>query len=1349
VSAPVNILILEDRAEDVALLVRELQRGQQHLTWYCAQNEPEFLAALGRAPDLILADYTIPGFGALPALELLQRRKLDIPLIVVSGSINEESAVECIQRGAADYLLKDRLTRLVPAIQQALERQRATAALHTSEERFRVIFQRAPIGIVLGDLRGRVAQANRAFQDMLGYSATELIGMPFTEFTHPDDRQQLSEAYAELIAGQREEYFGERRYIHKQGHMLWGRPSASLVRGENGQPEFAIITVEDITERRAVDAANARLAAIVDSSDDAIIGKTLDGTILSWNAGAERIYGYTAAEAIGRSITLLVPPDQAGEEVQILDQIKRGEPLQHYETRRIREDGQIIDVSLTISPIHDTAGRLIGASTIARDITEQKRAALALRRQTAFVQMLQDIAVAANETPSLVEALRIAVERICTHIGWPVGHVYLADEQGTQILRSSNIWYLADPARYAIFQKITEALVFPGMNDLPARVLVSGLPEWVTDLRLGSSIPRAKLIQDIGVRAGFAFPVLVGAEVAAVLEFFSPDPVEPDGALLDVMANIGTQLGRVVERARADAALRNSEERYRLIAENTGDIITLLDTEARQVYVSPSIRNLLGYDPAALIGHSVFDLIHPEDRPLIARQWQSSTHTDAVQLALRCRHADGSWRWLEVHGTAMEQHGVYYTLIISRDITARRQAEEALRAAETRYRTLVEQIPAIVYTARIDDLSSTLYVSPQIEPILGYAPQEWMANPSLWYDRIHPDDRAGVLDAVRRAQRSDVPLPNEHRSYTRDGRLVWLQDAARVVRDEAGQPLFLQGITLDITERKLAEEALRASERLYRTLASNFPNGAVILFDHDLRFTIADGARLAAHGLSRELVEGRTLWEVFAPERVAVLEPIYRAVLAGESRQIELETQGYVYEAFFLPVRDEQGAIFAGLIVSQDITERKHAEQALVEERALLARRVQERTADLSAANAELARAARLKDEFLASMSHELRTPLNAILGLSEALQEEVYGPLSERQIKSLHSIEESGHHLLDLINDILDLAKIGAGKLELEIAPAAIGPVCEASLRMIRQSALKKQLTIETSIDPAATAVPIDTRRIKQALVNLLSNAVKFTPEGGSIGLEVTADRARQTVHLAVWDTGIGIAADQLPKLFQPFVQLDSRLARQYEGTGLGLALVYRMVELHGGGIEVSSTAGAGSRFAISLPWPSGEPGRDLAATPNAPAEAAYRLAGQPSTPAPAEPAEHIPPLVLLAEDNEANIATITDYLCVSGYQVVVARNGAEAIARAHETRPKIILMDMQMPEMDGLDATQRLHSDQELSGIPIIALTALAMPGDRERCLAAGAVEYFSKPVSLRALVAVLDSYLQNQSR
>jgi PAS domain S-box-containing protein len=415
-----------------------------------------------------------------------------------------------------------------------------------------------------------------------------------------------------------------------------------------------------------------------------------------------------------------------------------------------------------------------------------------------------------------------------------------------------------------------------------------------------------------------------------------------------------------------------------------------------------------------------------------------------------------------------------------------------------------------------------------------------------------------------------------------------------------------------------------------------------------------------------------------------------------------------------------------------DITERKQMELALEAERNQLAQRVDERTSDLSRANSNLARALRVKDEFLANMSHELRTPLNAILGLSESLGEQIAGPLNEKQQKYIATIGESGHHLLSLINDILDLAKIDAGQITLDINKVDIHSVCQASLRMIKQLAQKKNQEVSLEIDEGLGLMWADERRLKQMIVNLLGNAVKFTPENGRLGLEVHGDEEANKISFTVWDKGIGIKEEDLTRLFQPFVQLDSGLARETTGTGLGLALVAQMARLHGGSITIASEPENGSRFTIVLPW---EPALAMDAAARMKITGKFRAI---------KLDEKNKPTILLVEDTKEVTMMVKDYLELTGYKVVTAQDGVDAIVQAKLVRPDLILMDVQMPRMDGLEATRKLRSEPDFRYTPIIALTALAMPSDRERCLEAGMDEYISKPVNLKALIKIIQGCL-----
>ena len=297
-------------------------------------------------------------------------------------------------------------------------------------------------------------------------------------------------------------------------------------------------------------------------------------------------------------------------------------------------------------------------------------------------------------------------------------------------------------------------------------------------------------------------------------------------------------------------------------------------------------------------------------------------------------------------------------------------------------------------------------------------------------------------------------------------------------------------------------------------------------------------------------------------------EQVKRSLQQNQIIHVEENLDDRIYSLALTPVQDTNYVN----IYASNITERKIAEREVRTERANLGLRVEESTQELRLANEELARNARLKDEFMASMSHELRTPLNAILGMSEALQEQIFGSLNDKQLHYLETVTESGQHLLSLINDILDISKIEAGEMQLMQDIIYIEDICISSLAFISEAAAEKHLNIHTSLQEEIPPFTADSLRLKQILINLLSNAVKFTPEGGSIGLEALVNQENNILKFIVWDTGIGIAQEDISRLFKPFVQLDSSLSRQYNGTGLGLALVYSLTKLHGGGVAMES---------------------------------------------------------------------------------------------------------------------------------------------------------------------------------
>lgn len=411
--------------------------------------------------------------------------------------------------------------------------------------------------------------------------------------------------------------------------------------------------------------------------------------------------------------------------------------------------------------------------------------------------------------------------------------------------------------------------------------------------------------------------------------------------------------------------------------------------------------------------------------------------------------------------------------------------------------------------------------------------------------------------------------------------------------------------------------------------------------------------------------------------------------------------------------------------------------------------------------NQELERASQMKSEFLASMSHELRTPLNSILGFSQLLESQKSGPLNEKQHHQIQAIAKSGNHLLELLNDILDLSKVESGKMGLELTSVHLAELCEQCVTTIQPRAEIKNLQLSQNIDPTLPVVRLDPRRIRQILINLLSNAVKFTPEGGNIELAAYVTKGSQ-IHedlrpdqstvtpekdylcLQVSDSGIGIPDSKWHLLFQPFQQVDASLSRRHEGTGLGLSLTRRLAELHGGTVSFQSQVDVGSTFRVWLPL---NPSSTSEQTPQVGVGEAEALAGEETDKTPGTRRNRRQ--ILVVEDQTLNQMFICEVLETQGYTVEIVEDGQtmeetiETLATDPERElPDAVLMDIQLPHIDGLQLIQKMRSHPQWGTIPIIAVTALAMPGDEDRCLAAGANAYLSKPLTIETLLETLQN-------
>jgi PAS domain S-box-containing protein len=616
--------------------------------------------------------------------------------------------------------------------------------------------------------------------------------------------------------------------------------------------ERPIVVSLDPTRPIQDEMTRARLAAIVTSSADAIIGETLDGIITDWNPAAERLYGYSAAEVIGQPVSILAPADRTAEIVEFLGRVGRGERMVKLETVRRTKSGRLIDVSMTISPIHNDAGQVIAASSITRDITERKA---------------------------------------------------------------------------------------------------------------------------------------------------------------------------------AEADLAATHQQTRQVLERITDGFYALDRDWRFTYINPMAEKILGRPRDEMLGKNIWDELGDTTETSLYATFHQAMNEGVNSRVELYYFPLGAWFEARVYPSAAGLS------IFFRDITARKELEQKLGASETRYRALVEQIPAVVYVLAADENQTPLYFSPRIQELTGESPDEALAVKEHWLESVHPDDYARVAAEDERTSASGEPFRMEYRERRKDGSYVWVRDECVPIHDAAGQVVAWQGVLLDVSARVQLEAAQEAN---------------------------------------------------------------------------------------------------------------------------------------------------RAQSLFLGMMSHELRTPMQLVLGYAALLLGGHRGPLTPEQVEDITYIQLGADRMMTLVEQMLDLSQLEAGQLQLAAEPVDLAEIIEAVRRNVAPQVEAKALDLGIDLPPSLPVVIGDPDRLRQILLNVVDNAIKFTEEGS---VRITAQSTEQGVEIAVRDTGLGIAEEAFPLIFEGFRQVDSGMTRPYGGAGLGLAIAQRLAEQMGGYISVVSAPRAGSTFTLHLP--------------------------------------------------------------------------------------------------------------------------------------------------------------------
>jgi two-component system, cell cycle sensor histidine kinase and response regulator CckA len=1322
---PLNVLYLEDSPQDIEI-IRELLTDEGYdLNLDCTEKEKEFTSLLRKKTyDVILSDFKLPGFDAFGALALHNEICPLTPFICVSGSIGEEIAIELIKKGAIDYILKDRMVRLPSAIKRALAeikekyaRERAEEALHENEVRLRATFENANVGICIVNLDGRLLKVNKEMSRIFGYSCEELERMSVSSITYQDDLEISSIFIQKAISGGNDNDSFDKRYIHKDGHIIWGNVSSVLVRDHSGKPQYFISHVQDVTKRRhaeeALKESEEKFRTFAEQSPNMIFINKM-GRVVYANAKCEEIMGYTKEEYYSPNFNFL--NITAPEDVEILKTFfqrhLKGEEVPPYEYSLITKQGKRIEVIITSKLIpYENERAILGIIT---DITDRRHTEILLQENqetiNAIIETSQDWiwsidsqGVHTYSNPAVEKILGYKPEEI---IG--IKDIDLLHDEDKKVVQSlikdsrqtgwSNLllrWrhkngtcrYLESNA-VPILDHKGDFIGFRGVDrDITERKQIEKYIEGIGSLKQklfskGNLDEKAKLITNCIV-------ALFEVDFARIWIIKEADLCEKGCRHAAVSEGPDVCLNRV-----RCLHLVSSSGRY-----------TLIDGGHRRVpFGCYKIGRIASGEDEKFILNDVANDVRVHDREwaksigLVSFAGYKITSADHSPIGVMALFRKRKIEQFE------EKYLEDIANVVSQVIITG-MAEEKLMNSEIRYRALVESQSDMISRYKPDTVLTFVndayckFYGKAYNEVVGHSFLEWVA----------PEFQELVMKEAEDMVKNPRLMEGEFLNYRYDGKECWIQWIIQGIKDENGKVVEIQAVGRDITERKEMEKTLRESEQSYKELIDGM-NEIVWVIDLNCNLINVNKTAIEVLGYSKEELFNIGIFGVDASIKKEEIEALAKAMQVKKTQIFE--TTHKTKDGKIIPIELYSSLItFQGreaiLGIARDITKRKRSEEALRQAQKL------EGLGTLAG-----------------GIAHDFNNILAIILAYNTGIKRFRDDP--KKMDLATDTITKAVERGKTIVQQILTFAR----KTGTTFEAVSVNEVVMEIMTMICET-FPKTLTYTQNLDKGIPFINADRSQLYQAILNLCVNARDVMQDGGilAINTRITpCDRLRvqhpdvtdnNYVCIEVSDTGEGMTEDVKKRIFEPFFTTKGI----GKGTGLGLAVVFGIVQTHQGFIDVESKVGEGTTFKLYLPM---------------------SKTSEPVTIKEVERFEEIPggtETLLIVEDEDMLMMSLQMALFDKGYNVLTAKDGLEALKVYQENKDDIalVLTDLGLPTITGLEVCQRIKKIK--SNIRVILATGYLDPEMKSEFLKAGIQNFLFKPYDLRKVLDIIREVLDKK--